>query len=128
MKTRDFIRVFVIVVMLFIVIACNFQTENGILVISNYSDKNNLEITGVYVKEKNNSGYSLVYTGTILNNESYFIQLEPGEYSVKIEVTNNHYGLFDGKKYYETGYNLYKMTDSYNAISIIFDGKGIYFE
>lgn len=93
--------------------------------ISNYSRDYNLEITQVYVKERASSGYVLVYDGTIADEGSYFIELNPGSYSVKVCVRNSLWGT---TSYYETGYNIYKKTEHRKSIFVVFDGKGIYFE
>ena len=98
--------------------------NKGSLIVSNYSEEIKQEIIGVYVKEEGASGYNLVYSGAILNSKSHFIELYPGSYSVKIAVKNNGRGI----SYYDTGYNIFAETQSSRSISVIFDGKGIYFE
>lgn len=123
---RKFFYIFMISLLFFI--SCDFQSSKGTLIVSNYSENENLEITNVYVKEKEATGYQLVYSGSIQDTQSYFIELNPGTYSVKIQVVDKNYGLFDEKFYYETGYNIYENTDSRKAISVIFDGNGVYFE
>lgn len=123
---RKFFYIFMISLLFFI--SCDFQSSKGTLIVSNYSENENLEITNVYVKEKEATGYQLVYSGSIQDTQSYFIELNPGTYSVKIQVVDKNYGLFDEKFYYETGYNIYENTDSRKAIYVTFDGKGIFFD
>lgn len=122
--------VFSILFLTLFFVSCGFQTSQsqGTLVISNYSENENLTISSVYVKEKEATGYQLVYSGSIQDTQSYFIELNPGAYSVKIQVIDNNYGLFDERFYYETGYNIYENTDSRKAIYVTFDGKGIFFD
>ena len=123
---RKFFYIFMISLLFFV--SCDFQTSKGTLIVSNYSENENLEITNVYVKEKESSGYILVYSGSIPNTQSYFIELVPGNYSVKINVLDKTYGFFEQNTLYETGYNIYENTTLNKAISVIFDGNGVYFE
>ena len=110
--------------------SCGFNAnENkGSLVIQNNAENENISITAVYVKEKESSGYQLVWSGEIKNNESEFILLEKGDYSVKIATVNSLYDLFSSINYYETGYNIYKTLNAYDFVNVVFDGNGIYFE
>lgn len=122
---------FAIIGLLFICLCgCNFNTDDskGSLVVNNESTNENVSITAVYVKEKDSSGYQLVWSGKINSNSSEFIKLDEGEYSVKIATTNSLYDLFSSITYYETGYNTYKELIADGFITVIFDGSGIYFD
>ena len=110
--------------------SCNFNTDDnkGSLVVNNESTNENVSISAVYVKEKDSSGYQLVWSGEINSNSSEFIKLDEGNYSVKIATTNSLYDLFSSITYYETGYNIYKELRANEFINVDFDGSGIYFE
>ena len=110
--------------------SCNFNADDskGSLVINNESTNENVSITAVYVKEKDSSGYQLVWSGKLNSNSSEFIKLDEGSYSVKIATTNSLYDLFPSINYYETGYNIYEELAADGFVSVVFDGSGIYFD
>ena len=116
-----------IIVLALGLVSCTMSIEGkGSLIVSNYSEDSDLDIVGVYVKEDGAVGFTLVYSGVIADTKSYFIELDPGNYAIKIAVKNNSRG---GKtNYYETGYNIYKEITLKKSASVIFDGKGIFFE
>ena len=108
---------------------CKIVSNNkGSLVIRNESGNSNVEISAVYVMPKGTSGYNLVFSGSIQNGSAHFIELEAGEYSVMIYAKTTALGVFSSETKYETGYNIYKELDENGFITVIFDGKGIYFE
>ncbi|MBQ3966959.1 MAG: hypothetical protein II684_09035, partial [Treponema sp.] len=92
----------------------------------------NIVISEVYVKVKGSSGYNRVFTGSIKNDRSHFIELEPDYYSVKITATTTAPGtLISTSQEYTTGLN-YKEIKKDKFLTVIFadDGseKGIYFD
>lgn len=104
------------------------NNNKGSLVIRNESGNPDVEIFAVYVMQKETSGYNLVFSGSIKDGSSHFIELEAGEYSVMIYAKTTAHGIFSSEKKYETGYNIYKELDENGFVTVIFDGKGIYFE
>lgn len=103
------------------------NNDKGSLVVSNNNESYSAIISSVYVKEESSSGYVLVYSGEIENNNSYFIELEKGKYSVRIGVSRCIEGFKLPETFYTTGYNIYKSLES-NGLYVAFDGKGIFFE
>lgn len=67
--------VFSILFLTLFFVSCGFQTSQsqGTLVISNYSENENLEISSVYVKEKEATGYQLVYSGSIQDTHNFLL-------------------------------------------------------
>ena len=120
----------ILILCLFCLSSCNFNTNDskGALVIRNNSENANIYISAVYTKEKESSGYQLVWSGKISSNSSEFIKLDEGNYSIKVATVNSLYDLFSSINYYETGYNIYKELKIDEFINVTFDGSGIYFE
>ncbi len=104
------------------------DNNKGSLVIRNESGNPDVEIFAVYVMQKETSGYNLVFSGSIQNGSAHFIELEAGEYSVMICAKTTAHAIFSSEKKYETGYNICKELDENGFLTVIFDGKGIYFE
>ena len=107
--------------------SCSFYPKQKTsLCVRNYSENKSLVITSVYIKRKEDSCYERVWTGNLEANQSEFIFVEEGSYSVKIDVADtNYFGLYYS---FTTGYNIYKTTSQGNVVYVQFDGKGIYFE
>lgn len=99
----------------------------GSLVVLNQSESNNTIIESIYVREKDDSGYNLVWTGKLQNYSSQFIELKPGAYSCKIRVKDSS-SIFDRYYFYETGYGIYKNISASDFVNVVFDGNGIYFD
>jgi len=115
----------------FLLISCNCicdDSDTGSLVISNNFESSTAYISEVFVKEKEDSGFVMVYSGRINNSSSYFIKLKTGLYSVKVCV-NYYYldGAFETTKYFNTGYNIYGTLSNKEGLYVAFDGEGIYF-
>jgi len=105
------------------------DNDKGSLVVSNRCyDNPDAEISAIYVKEKGSTGYVLVYSGAVKSDRSQFVELKPGEYSVKVEVTTNIIDGFSTVRYYDTGYNIYRKLKADGFVNVTFDGSGIYFE
>lgn len=121
-------RIMIFFVLVFCFISCdvNVESAKGTLIVSNNSDET-FTITEVFVKERYDSGYHLIYTGEILNGKSEFLFLDYGEYSVKISVLENKADVYTKKHTYETGYNVYEKITASLSADVIFDGNGIYF-
>ena len=125
-------KFFILSLFCFLLSSCTFNTDiednNGSLVVRNQCDNSSVEISEVYVMKKGGSGYNLVFSGSIENDKAHFIELESGEYSVKVAVSLNLYDMFYTVKYYDTGYNIFKKIDDGCFLNVVFDGNGIYFE
>ncbi|WP_149554519.1 hypothetical protein [Treponema pectinovorum] len=107
--------------------SCNLENENkASICIRNYSPNKNYSITNVYVKEKENAGYHLIWNGKLDCAKSEFIFIDEGSYSLKIDVADA--SVFGLPKTYTTGYNIYKKAEHGNCLYACFDGNGIYFE
>lgn len=109
--------------------SCTLQSnsEYGSLVVLNQSELNKVVIESIYVREKNDSGYNLVWTGELQKYSSQFIELKPGAYSCKIRVKDSC-SIFDRYYFYETGYGIYKHISASDFVNVVFDGNGIYFD
>lgn len=106
--------------------SCTLNNSKGSICIFNNSE--NLNITEVYLKEKNQNGFTLYYSGKIEPSFSHFIEVNPGSYSIKITVSKNINNILSITSNTETGYNIYQTVSSNGNISAIFDGTGIFFE
>ncbi len=105
----------------------------GTLVVRNEVGDANIVISEVYVKVKGSSGYNRVFTGSIKNDRSHFIELAPDYYTGLITATTTGSGtLISTNKEYETGFNIYREIKKDKFLTVIFmdDGseKGIYFD
>lgn len=123
-------RIFLFVLFAFAFASCktNSDDDKGSLVISNRQDNSNIQISAVYVMQQGTNGYNLVYSGSIPALKSHFIELKPGNYSVKIATSTNLADIFSAVRYYDTGYNIYKPVREGGFVNVAFDGSGIYFE
>lgn len=125
MKLRR--SVLVLIASIFLSSCIFINDDEATLVVSNYSESESLKITEVYVMEQDSSGYSKIWTGTIAADNSEFISLKPGKYSVLITVINKA-NVLPLQYSYETGYNIYRTIETGKSAKVIFDGDGIYFE
>lgn len=112
--------------LLFILTSCSDFTLKGSLVINNESTDST--VTSVYVSERGSSNFSLVFNGEIEAGKSYFIELSPGSYAVRILTKKTYLGFLPTYGTYETGYNSYGILDGSNALYLTFDGSGIFFD
>ena len=103
------------------------EDGKGTLVVRNENGDTNVEITKVFVWEKKTSGYNLVFTGSIKNDQSHFISLDPGYYSIMITATTTALGIFSSSKNYDL-YNIQEELKEDKFLTVIFDGNGLYFE
>ena len=99
------------------------ENEKGSLVVRNESDDLTIVISEVYVKERGTSGYNKVFTGSIKDGSSHFIQLDPGHYSVKA-ITTETIGLDSTTSEHDTGHNTYKELKENGFITVILDYDG----
>lgn len=107
--------------------SCNFGTESrASLCIRNCSDKDNLAVTAVYIKGREDAGYERVWTGSLESGTSEFIFIDEGSYSVRIDVAD--IDLFGFSRTFTTGYNIYKEAGREETLYVCFDGGGVYFE
>ena len=97
--------------------------EKGSLVVRNESDDPTIVISEVYVKERGTSGYNKVFTGSIKDGSSHFIQLDPGYYSVKA-ITTKTLGLDSSTGEYYTGHGDYKELKEGGFITVVLDYDG----
>lgn len=126
---RVFMRFVLFFLIPLILVGCDSSMSEGkgSLVVSNYSESENIYITHVYVREQDSSGYQLVWSGELPCQSTEFIMLEPGRYSVGITVSFS-VGIVEYIKPCDTGYNIYRELEEDGFLNVIFDGKGIYFE
>ena len=110
--------------------SCMMKDNTGSICIRNEAEDNSLLIVGVYAKEKEQSGYSRIWTGNLAAGSSEFIRIDEGEYSVGIVVagTCSQGCPVEWTTQAGTGYNVYKRVNSGNCIYVTFDGKGVFFE
>lgn len=118
---------FVLLAVAAMLLSCGFGTESkASLCIRNYSDKDNLVVTSVYIKESEDAGYEKVWTGRLEADRSEFIFINEGAYSVRIDVADKD--MFGFNRPFTTGYNIYKKAVQGETLYVCFDGNGIYFE
>lgn len=120
---------FIVLMSLIILSSCTLvenaiDEENGSVVVSNYSEDDDLVITKIYLYEKEDLGYILHFIGEIPNTKSMYLSVKPGEYSVKIEVYNKKESKLD---LYDTGYKNFQKLEKKDFLEVEFDGKGIFF-
>lgn len=113
---------------LFSLFSCSLDLdhEKGLLCVKNESGSVTKNIESVYIKEKSENGYTLMWTGNLKTNFTQIINLNPGNYSCKISVFDNTNGKGE-HVIYETGYNMYYDLKPDCYVDVIFDGEGIYF-
>ena len=122
-------KLFIFIFCIFLTSCTLVQTEKnyGELIVSNYSEDESLVITNIYLKQKDTQGYILHFIGEIKNGYSQILEVDPDNYSVRIDVEQTKPDLDTEVKSYETGYNIYKLIDLNQTVEVIFDGDGIYF-
>lgn len=107
---------------IFIFNGCFIDTGNGYFNVKNESPElKNIWITEVWIQEKSSfdtNNWTKIWQGEIKPNDSEFISVEPGHYSVKIYT--NEEEIFS----YNTLDEIYEG----NVVNLTFDGIGLNYE
>lgn len=121
------IIVFLLITCIFFSCTLETTSNKGSICVSNYSEDDSFVITNIYLKLKDSQGYILHFIGEIKNGNSQFLEVNPGEYSVMVDIEQTLPDLSIRKTTEDTGYNYYKLVDNEHDIEVIFDGEGIFF-
>ena len=114
---------------IFIFNGCFIDTGNGYFNLKNESSETkNVYITEVWIQEKSQSdtnNWTKIWQGEIKPNDSEFISVEPGHYSVKIYTDEEEFLSY---KDYTISYNTLDEIYEGDVVNLSFDGIDLNYE